>query len=90
MEPITAEQALQVHRRARLRWDPNTGTHVLQCPGLVIELTCSAAWVLELLDGQRSVAAVIERLQRRFPDVRGLDEDVLGFLELARARGWVE
>ncbi|MBF8775374.1 pyrroloquinoline quinone biosynthesis peptide chaperone PqqD [Pseudomonas fulva] len=90
MEPISRQQALQVHRRARLRWEPSTGMHVLQCPGMVIELTGSAGWVLELLDGQRSVAVVIEHLRQRFGDVRGLEEDVLGFLELARVRAWVE
>ncbi|HAL66075.1 MAG TPA: coenzyme PQQ synthesis protein D, partial [Pseudomonas sp.] len=46
--------------------------------------------VLELLDGQLSVAGVIECLRQRFADVQGLEEDVLGFLELARARAWVE
>lgn len=90
MEPISRQQALQVHRRARLRWEPSTGMHVLQCPGMVIELTGSAGWVLELLDGQRSVAVVIEHLRQRYGDVRGLEEDVLGFLELARVRVWVE
>ena len=90
MEPISRQQALQVHRRARLRWEPSTGMHVLQCPGMVIELTGSAGWVLELLDGPRSVAVVIEHLRQRYGDVRGLEEDVLGFLELARVRAWVE
>ncbi|MBF8728137.1 pyrroloquinoline quinone biosynthesis peptide chaperone PqqD [Pseudomonas fulva] len=90
MKPITRQQALQVHRRARLRWEPSTGMHVLQCPGVVIELNDSAGWVLELLDGQLSVAGVIECLRQRFADVQGLEEDVLGFLELARARAWVE
>jgi len=90
VEPISRQQALQVHRRARLRWEPSTGMHVLQCPGMVIELTSSAGWVLELLDGQRSVAVVIEHLRQRYGDVRGLEEDVLGFLELARVRAWVE
>lgn len=62
---------------------------VAACGG-VIELNASAGWVLELLDGQRSVAAVIARLARRFPRVTGLDEDVLAFLEVARAKCWVE
>ncbi|MBI6924687.1 pyrroloquinoline quinone biosynthesis peptide chaperone PqqD [Pseudomonas putida] len=90
MESITRQQTFQVHRRVRLRWEPSTGMHVLQCPGMVIELTGSAGWVLELLDGQRSVAVVIERLRQRFPHVRGLEQDVLGFLQLARVRAWVE
>ncbi|MNP85660.1 pyrroloquinoline quinone biosynthesis protein PqqD [compost metagenome] len=56
----------------------------------MIKLNPSAGWVLELLDGQRCVAAIIDGLAQRFPDVQGLDEDVLAFLEVARAKHWIE
>lgn len=63
---------------------------MLLYPGGVIELNASAGWVLELLDGQRSTAAIIDQLAQRFPGVPGLGEDVLAFLEVARAKAWIE
>ncbi|MNH48009.1 pyrroloquinoline quinone biosynthesis protein PqqD [compost metagenome] len=59
-------------------------------PGGIIELNASAGWVMELLDGHSSVATIIDRLAQRFPGVVGLDEDVLAFLEVARAKSWIE
>lgn len=90
MKLIEPEQALALARGFRLRWEPCQARHVLLYPEGIIELNASAGWVLELLDGQRSVAAVIDRLAQRFPGVPGLDEDVLAFLEVARAKYWIE
>ncbi len=90
MELIDPEQTLALARGFRLRWEPQLACPLLLHAEGVIELNASAGWVLELLDGQRSVAAVIARLAQRFPGVTGLDEDVLAFLEVARAKCWVE
>ena len=56
----------------------------------MIKLNASAGQILELLDGQRSVAAIIDRLTASFPEVPGIDEDVLAFLEVAHAQFWIE
>ncbi|MEN5034860.1 pyrroloquinoline quinone biosynthesis peptide chaperone PqqD [Pseudomonas sp. TWI929] len=90
MNLIDRQQALALARGFRLCWQPHQACHVLLFPGGIIELNASAGWVLELLDGQRSVAAIIDCLAGRFPGVPGLDEDVLAFLEVARAKSWIE
>ncbi len=90
MKLIDRQQTLTLCKGLRLRWEPLQAHPVLLYPGGIIELNASAGWVLELLDGQRSVASVIDRLAQRFPGVPGLDEDVLAFLEVARAKAWVE
>ncbi len=87
---IDRQQTLALAKGLRLRWDPLQACHVLLYPGGVIELNASAGWVLELLDGQRSTAAIIDQLAQRFPEVPGLGEDVLAFLEVARAKAWIE
>ena len=84
---IDRQQTLALAKGLRLRWDPLQACHVLLG---VIELNASAGWVLELLDGQRSTAAIIDQLAQRFPGVPGLGEDVLAFLEVARAKAWIE
>ncbi|MCX2887964.1 MULTISPECIES: pyrroloquinoline quinone biosynthesis peptide chaperone PqqD [Pseudomonas] len=90
MNLIDRQQALALGKGLRLHWEPLQARHVLLYPGGIIELNPSAGWVLELLDGQRSVAMIIDRLAQRFPGVPGLDEDVLAFLEVARAKAWIE
>ena len=90
MKLIDREQALALGKGFRLSWEPQQACHVLLYPGGIIELNASAGWVLELLDGQASVAKVIDQLARRFPGAPGLEEDVLAFLEVARAKAWVE
>jgi pyrroloquinoline quinone biosynthesis protein D len=87
---IDGEQVLGLRRGFRLQWEPRQDCHVLLYPEGMIKLNPSAGWVLELLDGQRCVAAIIDGLAQRFPDVQGLDEDVLAFLEVARAKHWIE
>jgi pyrroloquinoline quinone biosynthesis protein D len=56
----------------------------------MIKLNVSAGQILELVDGQRSVATIIDRLSESFPGVPGIDEDVLAFLEVAHAQFWIE
>ncbi|WP_409314904.1 pyrroloquinoline quinone biosynthesis peptide chaperone PqqD [Pseudomonas putida] len=90
MNLIDRQQALALGRGLRLGWEPHKACHVLLYAGGIIELNASAGWVLELLDGHSTVATVIDRLAQRFPDVPGLEEDVLAFLEVARAKSWIE
>ena len=42
-----------------------------------------------LVDGRRDVAAIVA-LRERFPEVPGIDEDILAFLEVAHAQFWIE
>jgi pyrroloquinoline quinone biosynthesis protein D len=56
----------------------------------MIKLNASAGKVLELVDGQRSVAAIIDLLSASFPGEPDIDHDVLAFLEVAHAQFWIE
>ncbi|MNO97078.1 pyrroloquinoline quinone biosynthesis protein PqqD [compost metagenome] len=86
---IDRQQAPSLRRGLRLHWEPRKQCHVLLYPEGMIKLNASAGLVLELLDGQRSVGAIIDHLAERFPGVPGLDEDVLAFLEVARGKYWI-
>ena len=74
----------------RLQWEPRQDCHVLLYPEGMIKLNGSAGQILDLVDGQRSVAAIIDSLSASFPGVPGIDEDVLAFLEVAHAQFWIE
>lgn len=52
-------------RGVRLRWDAVRATKMLLRPEGAVALNPSAAAVLELCDGERSMGAIIEELQIR-------------------------
>ena len=90
MSPIRRDQALSLRRGFRLQWEPRQDCHVLLYPEGMIKLNASAGQILERLDGQRSVATIIDQLTASFPGVPGIDEDVLALLEVAHAQFWIE
>ena len=90
MSLIDRQRSPSLRRGVRLQWEARQDCHVLLYPEGMIKLNASAGQILDLLDGQRSVAAIIERLTACFPDVPGIDEDVLAFLEVAHAQFWIE
>ena len=59
-------------------------------PEGMIKLNDSAALIGGLIDGERSVAAIIGELEQQFPGVPELGEDIEQFMEVARAQHWIE
>jgi pyrroloquinoline quinone biosynthesis protein D len=59
------EDRPRLARGVRLRWDPVRETQVLLRPEGAVALNDSAAAVLELCDGKRSLTTIIEELQTR-------------------------
>lgn len=86
-----APEAVPVLRRGfRLQFEPAQQCRVLLYPEGMVRLNDSAGEILALVDGERSVATLIEDLSERFPDVPGIDGDILAFLETAHAEHWIE
>ncbi len=79
-----------IRRGYRLQFEPAQGCHVLLYPEGMIKLNDSASEILQLVDGARSVAAIIDNLRQRFPEAPGIDEDILAFIEVAHAQFWIE
>ena len=79
-----------LRRGFRFQWEPVQDCHVLLYPEGMIKLNGSAGAILAEVDGARSVAAIVADLAARFPEVPGIDEDILLFLEVARERFWIE
>lgn len=90
MSPINRQQSPSLRRGFRLQWEARQACHVLLYPEGMIKLNASAGQILTLLDGQRSVDAIIAQLSAHHPGVPGIDEDVLAFLEVAHAQFWIE
>ena len=90
MSDFNLQQVPHLRRGFRLQWEPAQGCHVLLYPEGMIKLNDSAGEILQQVDGKRSVAEIIDNLHQRFPDVPGIDEDILAFIEVAHAQFWIE
>jgi pyrroloquinoline quinone biosynthesis protein D len=79
-------------KRARMRFDRTRDSHVLLLPERVVMLSESAAEILGLCDGERSVADVVAELKLRYDQapLAELQADVDEFLQKAVERKWLE
>jgi pyrroloquinoline quinone biosynthesis protein D len=86
----TAEGAARprLARHVRLRFDPARGQHVLLTPEAVTVLNGTGAAVLELCDGQRTVAEIGAELRGRYAHVD--DDEVRVFVDRLAARRCLE
>jgi pyrroloquinoline quinone biosynthesis protein D len=73
----------------RLQWEEVQKAWVLLYPEGMVKLNGSAGEILQRLDGEKTVQALIETLEREF-DTTGLTPDVLDFLAIAQRQGWVK
>lgn len=84
------EQVPNWRRGYRFQFEPAQNGHVLLYPEGMIKLNDSASAIGGLIDGQRSVGAIIALLDDKFPGVPELGTDVEQFMEVARAELWIE
>lgn len=73
----------------RFQYEPAQQGHVLLYPEGMVKLNESAALIGGLIDGQRSVHAIISALEQQFPDVPEVADDIEQFMEVARAQHWI-
>jgi pyrroloquinoline quinone biosynthesis protein D len=73
---------------ARLRYDEVREEHQLLIPEGVVRLNPTAAEVLELCDGERSIDAIVGELSTRY-DGADVRDDVRGLVDAMVQRGLV-
>ena len=73
---------------ARLRYDDVREEHVLLIPEGVVRLNPSAAEVLELCDGERSLDDIVGALSARYEGA-DLRDDVVGLVDAMAQKGLV-
>ncbi len=72
----------------RFQWEPAQAAHVLLYPEGMVKLSGSAGEILKRVDGQRSIAVIIDELKAAFGGAP-LDNDVRNFLAQAQSNGWI-
>jgi len=73
----------------RLQWEEVQQKHVLLYPEGMVQLNQSAGEILKRCDGIKTVQEITADLEAAF-NHKGLEPDVLSFLEIAHGQGWVE
>ena len=79
----------QVAGHFRLQWEEVQKAWVLLYPEGMVKLNGSAGEIMHRLDGEKTVQALIDELERKF-DTTELAVDVLDFLAIAQRQGWVK
>ncbi len=75
--------------KTRMRYDKVRQSHVLLLPERAVLLNSTAAEILELCDGTRTVPDVIGTLESKYPGAE-LRADVVQLIRDAEKKGWIE
>lgn len=87
---ITMDSIPALNNHFRFQWEQAQESYVLLYPEGMIQLNGPAGEILSLVDGERSVAAIVAELKGKFGDVDGLENDVMEFLVDAQGQRWIE
>lgn len=74
---------------SRIRYDPVRQRFVLLLPERAVLLNETAAEVLQLCDGTRTLSGLIEVLERKYAGAE-LQADVAELVSAAAAKGWIQ
>ncbi|MBL8270053.1 pyrroloquinoline quinone biosynthesis peptide chaperone PqqD [Steroidobacter sp.] len=85
---MTPADCPSIRAGIRLQWEDVQKAYVLLYPEGMVKLNTSAAEILRRCDGVRNVDAIVEDLETAFKR-NGLRDEVVHFLELATAQGWI-
>ncbi len=90
MIPMTlaADKYLAFSPMYRLQWEEAQKKHVILYPEGMVELNATAAEILTLCDGSRTLTDIVAELERKF-ETTGLTDDIRELLEAALANGWI-
>jgi pyrroloquinoline quinone biosynthesis protein D len=85
---LRPEDVVELNPNYHFRWEEPQQSHVLLYPEGIVKLNETAAAILNACTGAPSIAAGTAMLSRRYRK-RNLDAEVLKFLEVAHAKGWI-
>lgn len=85
---LRPEDAVELNPNYHFRWEEPQEAHVLLYPEGIVKLNQTAAAILEACTGASSIADGTAELARRY-NKRNLGAEVLKFLEVAHAKGWI-
>jgi len=85
---IGPDAVCALERQYRFQWEPAQESFVLLYPEGMIKLSGSAAEIMKCIDGKTTASGIVQTLEQAFPGA-DLRQDVMDFLEVAYAKGWI-
>lgn len=73
----------------RLQWEESQQSYVLLYPEGMVQLNGSAGEIMNMVDGDRTLADIVQALQQKFPEAGDLSGDIAEFLEVAHEQHWI-
>lgn len=79
--------AIALHHR--FQWEEAQQSYVILFPEGMVKLHGGAGEILKRVDGKASVGDIVAALQAAFPDVEGIESDIVGMFDLAVGKAWL-
>ena len=87
---INLEDIYKIAPHHRFQWEKAQDCYVILFPEGMVKLNGGAGEVLNLVDGNNSIEKITEELVKKFPDANGIDKDIIGMIEMALEKAWIE
>ena len=87
---IEAKDIYKIAAHHRFQWEKAQDCYVILFPEGMVKLNGSAGEVLNLVNGESTVELITGVLVKKFPDAPDISKDIIGMIELALDKAWIE
>ena len=87
---IDTKDIYKIASHHRFQWEKAQDCYVILFPEGMVKLNGGAGEVLNLVNNNLSVEKITEELIKKFPDTDGIDKDIIGMIEMALEKAWIE
>ena len=87
---IEAKDIYKIAAHHRFQWEKAQDCYVILFPEGMVKLNGSAGEVLNLVNGESTVESITEVLSKKFIDAPNISKDIVGMIELALDKSWIE
>lgn len=87
---IKPEDIYKIAPHHRFQWEKAQDCYVILFPEGMVKLNGGAGEVLNLVNDNLSVEKITEALTKKFPDADCIDKDIIGMIEMALEKAWIE
>ena len=87
---IETKDIYKIAAHHRFQWEKAQDCYVILFPEGMVKLNGSAGEVLNLVNGESTVELITEALSKKFTDAPNIAKDIVGMIELALDKAWIE
>jgi pyrroloquinoline quinone biosynthesis protein D len=87
---IQSADIYKIAAHHRFQWEKAQDCYVILFPEGMVKLNGGAGEVLNLINGESTITLITESLTKKFPDTPNLKKDIVGMIELALEKAWIE